>query len=247
MTRALRRVLVVEDDRGLQKVLSRLFEGEGFRVFCAETCELAIRAMESHRADICIADLTLPDRDGFCFIRQVRVWSEVPIIVLSARADQAQRLAAFECGADDYVTKPFDTAELLARVRAVLRRFAPPRTQSILRLGAASIDLGRRVTCGPDGGERRLTPLEHRILECLLRHSGGGPVTHEQLTQEVWGPRLTDLRGLRVYITSLRRKLEVDPSRPRHILTEPGVGYRLVTELCRSTSRVSAASGAVEH
>jgi two-component system KDP operon response regulator KdpE len=231
MTCAMHRVLVLEDDRSLRRVLTRLFESEDFRVVSAATCELGIQAAQSQRPDICVADLSLPDRDGLFFIRQVRAWSAVPIIVLTACAEEAQRLTAFESGADDYVTKPFSTTELLARVHAILRRRVRyDQSHPTLRLGTASIDLARRSTRGPDGEEKHLTPLEHRILECLVRHSDA-TVTYAQLMQEVWGPRQTDLRGLRVYITSLRRKLEADPAQPRHILTEPSVGYRLATEI----------------
>jgi len=229
MTHAMHRVLVVEDDMAIRKVLRTLFETEGFRVLCAETCELGIRQAQSQRPDLCIVDLGLPDRDGLVLIRQLRSWSAVPVLVLTACAHEAQRLDAFEAGADDYVGKPFSCPELVARVRAILRRVSlrDPCTRT-LKLGTASIDLGRRVTHGQDGAEKRLTPLEHRILECLVRHAGS-VVTHGALLREVWGPHQSDMRALRVYITSLRRKLEADPVQPRHLLTEPGVGYRLVT------------------
>ena len=230
MTRAMHRVLVIEDDPAQCRVLSILFETNGFRVVTAETCELAIRQARSHRPDVCIADLGLPDRDGINFIQQIRAWSPVPIIVLTARVQEDQRLAAFEAGADDYVIKPFSSPELLARVRAILRRSMHSREpNAVLRLGNAVIDFGNRVTRGPGGESVKLTPLEHRILECLLRHADG-IVTHGQILKEVWGPHQTDVRSLRVYVASLRRKLETDPARPQHILTESGIGYRLATE-----------------
>jgi two-component system KDP operon response regulator KdpE len=229
MTRAMHRILLIEDDPAIQRVLSILFETNGFRVVVAENCELAIRHAKSYRPDVCICDLGLPDRDGLNFINQVRLWSPVPIIVLTARSQESQRLAAFEAGADDYVIKPFSSPELLARVRAVMRRVARLDQQgAVVRLGNAVVDLGNRVTRGQNGEQVRLTPLEHRLLECLVRHADS-IVTHSQVLKEVWGPHQADVRSLRVYVASLRRKLERDPAQPKHIRTEAGVGYRLVT------------------
>jgi two-component system, OmpR family, KDP operon response regulator KdpE len=231
MTRAMHRILVVEDDPALRRILSMLFETNGFRVVAADTCELAIRQAQTHRPDICILDLGLPDSDGVNFIHKVRNWSPVAIIVLSARLAEAQRVAAFDAGADDYVIKPFSSPELLARVRAIMRRLARnDEPQAVLRLGNAVVDLGNRLARGPSGEDAHLTPLEHRILECLGRHADS-VVTHTQVLKEVWGPHQADIRSLRVYVASLRRKLEVDPAQPRHIVTESGIGYRLVTEM----------------
>lgn len=231
MTRAMHRVLVVEDDPAIRGVLTMLFETNGFRVVTADSCDQGVRQAQTHRPDISIVDLGLPDSDGINFIRKVRAWSPVAIIVLTARVAELQRVAAFEAGADDYVIKPFSGPELLARVRAILRRIARhDQPDSILRLGDSYVDLGNRITRGPDGEALRLTPLEHRILECLARHADS-VVTHTEVLKEVWGPHQADIRSLRVYVASLRRKLEVDPAQPRHIITEPGVGYRLVTDL----------------
>jgi two-component system, OmpR family, KDP operon response regulator KdpE len=231
MTRAMHRILVIDDDPALRRILTMLFETNGFRVVAAATCELAIRQAQSHRPDVCIVDLGLPDRDGLNFIRQIRTWSPVPIIVLTARTHEAQRLAAFEEGADDYVMKPFSSPELLARVRAIMRRVTrSDQPNAVMRLGNAIVDLGNRVTRGPNGESVKLTPIEHRILECLVRHADGA-VTHTQLLKEVWGPHQADVRSLRVYVASLRRKLEIDPARPQYIVTESGIGYRLVTEV----------------
>ena len=230
MTQAMHLVLIVEDDPAISGILRMLFELNHCRVVTADTCERALREVQSHRPDICLVDLGLPDRDGLQFIEKTRLWSPVPIIVLTARTLEAQRLAAFEAGADDYVTKPFSNPELLARVRAILRRVARgDRSDTVLTLGPVSVDMGRRVARHKDGRELRLTPLEFRILECLGRHIDS-VVTHAQLIKEVWGPRRTDTRSLRVYIASLRRKLEVVPGRPRFIVTEPSLGFRLVSE-----------------
>jgi two-component system, OmpR family, KDP operon response regulator KdpE len=230
MTHAMYRILVVEDDPAIRRILSILFETNGFRVVAADSCELGIRQAQTHRPDVCIVDLGLPDGDGIQFIHRIRVWSPVAVIVLTARVAEAQRVAAFEAGADDYVIKPFSAPELLARVRAIMRRLTRnDQPNAVLRLGDAVIDLANRVTRGPAGDEVRLTPLEHRILECLARHADS-VVTHTQVLKEVWGPHQSDIRSLRVYVASLRRKLELNPARPKYIVTEPGVGYRLVTE-----------------
>jgi two-component system KDP operon response regulator KdpE len=230
MTLATYRVLVVEDDPAIRRILSMLFETNGFRVVAADSCELGIRQAQTHRPDVCIVDLGLPDSDGLNFIRRIRAWSPVAIIVLTARVAELQQLAAFEAGADDYVIKPFSSPQLLARVRAIMRRLTRnDQPEAVLRLGDAFVNLASRVTRGPRGEDVRLTQLEHRILECLARHSDS-VVTHTQLLKEVWGPHQSDIRSLRVYVASLRRKLESDPAQPKFIVTEPGVGYRLVTE-----------------
>jgi two-component system, OmpR family, KDP operon response regulator KdpE len=243
MTRAMHRILVIEDDPAIRRVLTMLFETNGFRVVAADTCELAIRQAQTHRPDVCIVDLGLPDSDGLNFILQIRGWSPVPIIVLTARIHEAQRLAAFEAGADDYVIKPFSSPELLARVRAIMRRIMrSDQPHAVLKLGDAVIDLSNRVTRGPSGDEVKLTPLEHRILECLVRHADG-VVTHAQILKEVWGPHQADVRSLRVYVASLRRKLEHDPAQPKYILTESGVGYRLATESDRKEPALSQWAG----
>jgi two-component system KDP operon response regulator KdpE len=230
MTDAMHVILVVEDDQAIQNILRMLFEANGFRVVVAGTAARGEHDARLHRPDIVLVDLGLPDRDGINVIKGIRQWSPVPIIVLSARSAEPQRLAAFEHGADDYVMKPFSAPELLARVRAIVRRHVRGALpMGVLELGDVTVDLGRRVVRSRDGREVRLTPLEHRILETLARH-GERIVTSAALFNEVWGPDRDDTRALRVYIGSLRKKLEVDPGRPKYILTELGVGYRLVID-----------------
>jgi two-component system KDP operon response regulator KdpE len=244
MTRAMHRVLIVEDDPAIRKVLTVLFETNGFRIVAADSCELAIQQARTHRPDVCIVDLGLPDGDGMEFIRNVRTWSPVAIIVLTARVAELQRLSAFEAGSDDYVIKPFSSPELLARVRAIMRRITRNnQPDAVLKLGRATVDLGNRITRGPHGDEVRLTPLEHRIMECLARHADS-VVTHTEVLKEVWGPHQADVRSLRVYVASLRTKLESNPAHPKYILTEPGVGYRLVTEPVAAASSVVVPSHA---
>ena len=227
MTQAMHRILVIEDDAGIRAVMRALLETHGYRIVEAETAVRAVIEARAHKPDLLLVDLGLPDADGLIVIRKVRSWSAVPIVVLSARTQEEQKIAALDAGADDYVTKPFSAPELLARVRAALRRNArsaerPP----VLKLDGVQVDLGRRETLGPEG-VIHMTPLEYRLLECLWRHAGM-IVRQDQLIAEVWGPdRLGDTRNLRVYIKNLRSKLEPDPRRPQHLLTETGVGYRL--------------------
>lgn len=231
MTQAMFRVLVVEDDPDIQRVLQTLLEAAHYRVLLAGTGARALIEARSHQPDVVLVDLGLPDRDGQGLIRDVRAFSTVPILVLSARTMEAEKIRALDNGADDYVTKPFDAGELLARVRAALRRGNTTTEQSPrLRIGGATIDLATRSATGASGETIRFTPLEFRILGCLARHLGM-VVTQDQLIREVWGPdRVTDTRGLRSYVKMLRQKLEVDPTRPRLLITEPGVGYRLLDD-----------------
>jgi two-component system, OmpR family, KDP operon response regulator KdpE len=227
VTEAMFMVLIVEDDAGIRAVLRTLLESQRYRVVEAETAARGVIEARNHRPDLAIVDLGLPDRDGLSLIRAVRQFSPLPILVLSARTMETDKIAALDAGADDYVAKPFSAPELLARVRAGLRRNAQGSGQlPALRLGAITVDLTKRHATGPEGSVH-LTPLEYRVMDCLAR-SAGLIVTQAQLIREAWGPeRAGDSRGLRTYIKMLRQKLEPDPRQPRYLLTEAGVGYRL--------------------
>ena len=220
-------VLVVEDEPAIRNVLAVLLEAEGYRVIAADTALRAEIESRSHKPDLLLIDLGLPDGDGIAIIRRVRAWSPMPIVVLSARTQEEQKIAALDAGADDYVTKPFSAAELLARVRAALRRNVRGSERTgVLKLGLLQIDLEKREARG-EAGELHLTPLEYRVIESLARHLGA-IITQQQLIREVWGPeRLGDSRGLRVCIMNLRGKIEPDPRKPRYLVTEAGLGYRL--------------------
>ncbi len=227
MTEAMHQILVIEDEPAIRNILKVLLEAERYRVIEADSAVRAEIEARTHKPDLLLLDLGLPDGDGLAIIRRLRAWSQVPIVVLSARTMEEQKIAALDAGADDYVTKPFSAPELLARVRSALRRnVRTPEQSSLLKLGELRVDLARREARG-GSGEVRLTPLEYRLLECLARHLGA-VVTQNQLIREVWGPeRLGDSRGLRVCVMGLRAKIEPDPHKPRYLVTEAGLGYRL--------------------
>ena len=227
MTQAMHQILAVEDEFDIRNILRALLEGDHYRFIEAENAERGEIEARSHKPDLLLVDLGLPDGNGIDLIRRIRAWSPVPIIVLSARTMEEQKIAALDAGADDNVTKPFSTPELLARVRAALRRNVRGTEQTaVLRLGEVQIDLARREAYGPQG-ELRLTPLEYRVLESLARHTGL-IVRQAQLIREVWGPeRQNDTGSLRVCMKNLRAKVEPDPRRPRYLVTEAGLGYRL--------------------
>lgn len=230
MTEAMFLVLVVEDDPGIRGVLRTLLQSQHYRVVEAESAARGAIEARSHRPDLVIVDLGLPDRDGHAVIREIRGFSPVAVLVLSARTMEADKISALDAGADDYVAKPFSAPELLARVRALLRRNSRGAERlPVLRFGQVTVDLTARTAEGP-GGALHLTPLEYRVIDCLARQTGL-IVTQGQLIREVWGPdRLGDTRGLRSYIRMLRQKLEPDPRQPRHLITEVGVGYRLLVD-----------------
>jgi two-component system KDP operon response regulator KdpE len=228
MTLASRAVLVVEDEPQLRRVLRTLLELENFRVIEAENAERGLAEARNHKPDLLIVDLGLPDRDGTEVIVGVRSWSRVPIIVLSARSDESDKVAALEAGADDYITKPFGARELSARVQVALRHSASAGAAgATLLIGVWRIDLKARTARDEGGRELHLTPTEYRLLEVLAQHIGL-VVTHRTLLQQVWGPgSAQQTHYLRVYMKQLRAKLEPDPARPQWLLTETGVGYRL--------------------
>jgi two-component system KDP operon response regulator KdpE len=229
MTIASRSVLVVEDEPQIRRVLRTLLELEQFRVIEAENAARGVIEARTHKPDLLIIDLGLPDRDGMSVIGEVRSWSRVPIIVLSARTDESDIVAALDAGADDYITKPFGARELSARVQVALRHSASAGAAgSTLAIGAWRIDLKARTVRDGDGHELHLTPTEYRMLEVLAEHIGL-VVTHRNLLQRVWGPGSTQqTHYLRVFMKQLRSKLEPEPARPSWLLTETGVGYRLV-------------------
>jgi two-component system KDP operon response regulator KdpE len=227
MTTASHAVLLIDDEPQLRAVVRSALAADGFRVIEADTAKRGLIEASSHKPDLVILDLGLPDADGRTVVARIREWSSMPILILSARVDEQQKIAALDAGADDYVTKPFTVGELLARVRAGLRRAlkgAEPGAR--LRLGEVEVDLARRTARGP-AGEIRFTPIEYRLLAALAQQRGG-VVTQRRLLTDVWGPEhIGDSHYLRVYMKQLRDKIERDPARPRYLLTEIGVGYRL--------------------
>jgi two-component system KDP operon response regulator KdpE len=224
-------VLVIEDEPPIRRFLRPTLTSQGYRLVESETGEDGLLQAATRQPDLVILDLGLPDMDGLQVIRRLREWTAVPIIVLSARGAESDKVAALDAGADDYVAKPFAVGELLARTRVALRHAALARGpgESTFELGSLRVDLGRRRVW-LDETEVRLTPIEYRLLAILVRHAGK-VLTHRQLLQEVWGPgQVEQTHYLRVYMANLRRKLEADPARPRFLRTEPGVGYRLLAE-----------------
>ena len=225
-------VVVVEDEPQIRRFLRASLGGAGYRLFEAGTGADGLMEAASRQPDVLILDLGLPDMDGIEVIKRVREWSPVPIIVLSARGQESDKVAALDAGADDYLSKPFGVSELLARLRVALRHAArrdDDAVDSTFAVADFQVDLGRRRVVA-HGAEVHLTPIEYRLLTTLVRHAGK-VVTQRQLLQEVWGPNAGEqAHYLRVYMAHLRRKVEKDPARPRWLLTEPGVGYRLLTE-----------------
>jgi two-component system, OmpR family, KDP operon response regulator KdpE len=219
------RVLVIDDEEPILRALRINLTARQYQVSTAADGTSGLAAMARDRPDVLILDLGLPDMDGTEVIRGVRGWTSTPIIVLSAWGQESQKVAALDAGADDYVTKPFGMDELLARLRAAVRRASPGPDEPVVVTGDFTVDLSaKRVT--RDGRDIRLTPTEWQMLEVLVR-SSGRLVTQRQLLAEVWGPRYrSEANYLRVYVAQLRRKLEPDPSKPRYLLTEPGMGYR---------------------
>ncbi|MDZ5461166.1 two-component system response regulator KdpE [Azohydromonas lata] len=221
------RILIVEDEAEIRRFVGLALEREGFDAYQADTLQRGLIEAATRRPDMVVLDLGLPDGDGVDLIRQLRGWSGVPVLVLSARTDEADKVQALDAGADDYLIKPFGVGELLARVRAHLRRraAAPRDAGTTVEFGNVSIDLARRVVQRA-GESLHLTPIEYRLLTHLAAHPHC-VLTHRQLLQAVWGPsHARDTHYLRVFMGQLRKKVEQDPAQPRHLLTETGIGYR---------------------
>lgn len=221
-------VLVIEDEPQMRRFLRASLSSNGFRVVEASSAKEGVALCTSHNPEVALLDLGLPDDDGIALTRGMREWTRTPIIVISARGREADKVEALDAGADDYLTKPFGVQELLARIRVALRHARESRGSPapVIEIGPLTVDLSRRVVTLAER-EVRLTPIEYRLL-ALLAQNAGKVLTHRQILREVWGPaHVEQTHYLRVYMAQLRRKLEADPARPRLVVTEPGVGYRL--------------------
>ena len=220
------RVLVVDDENSIRRYLRAALSAQGFTVYEAASGQDTLNAVLSDRPDIIILDLGLPDFDGIEVTRRLREWSQTPIIILSVREAENDKIAALDAGADDYLTKPFSTGELMARMRVAMRRLTGKSDEPILQVDNLKMDLSRRLVMVNDR-EISLTPTEYDILRLLLQNAGR-VLTHRHLLRQVWGTAYeSEMHLLRVNISNLRRKIEPDPTRPHYLLTEPGVGYRL--------------------
>lgn len=221
-------VLIVEDEKEIRRFVRSALENEGLRVFDAETLQRGLLETATRKPDLVILDLGLPDGDGTDYIRDVRQWSRLPIIVLSARVDEQDKIDALDAGADDYLVKPFGIGELLARVRVALRRHgANPSESPLVAFGSVTVDLSQRLV-NRDGEALHLTPTEFKLLALLLANAGK-VLTQRQLLVQVWGPNAVEsTHYLRIYMGHLRQKLERDPTRPCHFITETAVGYRFM-------------------
>lgn len=221
------RILVIDDEKQIRRLLKVALTGHGYEVEEAASGQDGLNKAVTYRPDLIILDLGLPDLNGLEVIRQLREWSQIPVIILSVKEQENDKITALDAGADDYVTKPFGMGELLARIRAGLRHITPAGEEPVLTFDELVIDMARRrVTV--KGNEIKLTPIEYDLMKNMAIHAGK-VLTHKQLLRVVWGPSYeNDTHYLRVFIGQLRRKIEADPSRPRHIITEPGVGYRLM-------------------
>ena len=222
------RILVIDDEKQIRRMLKAALEGYGYDIGEAASGREGLSQTSIFHPDVVILDLGLPDMDGIEVIGRLREWTQVPIVVLSVREHEDDKIKALDAGADDYVTKPFGMGELLARLRAALRRIARSEDEPHLTFGELSIDIEHRIVA-IKGEEIKLTPTEYEVLK-YLAHNAGKVVTHRQLLLAIWGSNYQEQsQYLRVYIGQLRRKIEADPSQPAYIITEPGVGYRLMT------------------
>lgn len=222
-----RTALVIDDEPQIRRLLRVTLEAQGYRVFDAATGQEGIAEVAIRRPDVVLLDLGLPDLDGVTVLKRLREWSRVPVVILTVRDGEDEKVAALDAGADDYVTKPFGAAELLARLRAAQRHAVSPGGDAVVRVGTLEVDLAARIV-RRGGIEVRLTPTEYALLRSLVMHAGK-VLTHRQLQTEVWGPgAVSQTHAMRVHIAHLREKLEDDPSEPTWIRTEAGVGYRWV-------------------
>jgi two-component system KDP operon response regulator KdpE len=221
------KILIVEDEKQIRKILKSSLEAEGFGITEADTLAQGLLEAATKKPDLIILDLGLPDGDGSTLIEDVRTWSDVPILVLSARFQETEKIKALDAGADDYLTKPFSSGEIFARVRALLRRKSRVGNDAtpLVKFGSCEVDFSTRAV-RRDGVEVHLTPIEYRLLCVLLSHPGK-VLTQRSILEKVWGPTYSDsAHYLRIYISHLRQKLEADPTRPQHLITEIGVGYK---------------------
>jgi two-component system KDP operon response regulator KdpE len=225
MTKNELRVLIIDDEVAILRFLRVALKAQGFTVFEAATGQDALYTITKERPDLIILDLGLPDMDGIEVTRKLREWSKVPVIILSVREQEGEKIAALDAGADDYLTKPFGVGELLARIRSILRRQVDLESVPVFNLGDLKVDLSAHVV-SIKNNQIQLTPTEYDLLRALVS-SSGKMLTNRQLLNQVWGEGYDDFHILRVNISNLRKKLEPDPSRPTYIHTEPGVGYRL--------------------
>ncbi len=222
------RILIVDDEKAIRRFLRAALTAHGYQVGEAENGQAALAAASENPPDVVILDLGLPDMDGVQVTRQLREWYQGPIVILSVRDQENDKIAALDAGADDYLTKPFGVGELMARIRVILRRSARSVDEPVFEMDDLKVDLPRRLVF-LRGQEVDLTPTEYDIMRVLVQHAGR-VLTHRQILREVWGaPYETETHLLRVNVSNLRRKIEPDPNQPRYVITEPGVGYRLKT------------------
>lgn len=220
------RVLIIDDERAIRRFLRASLTAHSYTVFEAISGQEGLKAVITHRPDLIILDLGLPDMAGIKVLRRLREWTQIPIIILSVQEQEADKIAALDAGANDYLTKPFGIGELMARLRVALRHATQPTVQPVFTIGELNVDLARRLVTVANQ-DIQLTPTEYDLLKLFVTHAGK-VLTHQQILRQVWGVGYThELHLLRVNISNLRRKIEPDPTRPRYILTEPGVGYRL--------------------
>jgi two-component system KDP operon response regulator KdpE len=222
-------ILVIDDEAQIRRLLRRNLEAAGYTVREADTGGGGLAETASHPPEAVVLDLGLPDMSGIDVLRQLREWSRVPVLVVTVRSAESDKVAALDAGADDYLTKPFGAPELTARLRAILRRMQTEEQPALVKFGDIEVDVGARLVRRA-GAEVRLTGKEYGLLRLLVQHRGK-VLTHRQILRELWGPKAEgNTHYLRVHMTHLRQKLEADPSRPRHLRTESGIGYRLIEE-----------------